>query len=374
MIDSCDLNPSQCLNNGKCLVNVSSNMTYCQCDPCHEGILCESDVFSQNHFDTNYIYFIIYVIGLCFSVLNNGLIFELFIRCRRIRGTNGGIYLLVYSILSHLSIILLVATEAVKHYPNRLDNDQRKVFDCYVTKIGYNTLIYLCIWFSSCIAFERGIIIWFDSKMNGTRWRSCATIVFIFSIAGGSATPLLLYKCDWDNIPNLQIARGFFIWFYLIAGIAVYVLGTLLVLISFARRIRLYGTENASFMKTFLKVLYTHLFFFVPLIAYGICQLPYTIVVNIKNPKHSYFQCGISTGEYIIKVLIEVLTSAPFVVTWLLFVYPSEVYMTEFYLNTWLGQHLAKILTFFKSSIDREENVLLSITSPTNNEHDNREL
>jgi hypothetical protein len=99
---------------------------------------------------------------------------------------------------------------------------------------------------------------------------------------------------------------------------------------SFDRRIRQYGTENGSFIKAFLKVLYTYLFIFVPLIAYGICQLPYTIVVNTNNPKHSYFQCGILTGEYIIKGLIEVLTNAPFVVTWLLFVYPSRVYMTEF--------------------------------------------
>jgi hypothetical protein len=45
--------------------------------------------------------------------------------------------------------------------------------------------------------------------------------------------------------------------------------------------------------------------------------------------------------------------------------------MTEFYLNTWSGQRLAKILTFFKSYNDREENILLSITSSTNNEHDN---
>jgi len=69
-----------------------------------------------------------------------------------------------------------------------------------------------------------------------------------------------------------------------------------------------------------------------------------------------------------------VLTSAPFVVTWLLFVYPSKVYITEFYLNTWSGQRLAEILTFFKSYNDREENVVLSIISSINNEHDNREL
>jgi hypothetical protein len=55
-------------------------------------------------------------------------------------------------------------------------------------------------------------------------------------------------------------------------------------------------------------------------------------------------------------VLADVLPGVPIAITWLLFVYPSRVYMTEFYLNTWSGQCLAKILLLlFKSYNDREE-------------------
>jgi hypothetical protein len=140
-------------------------------------------------------------------------------------------------------------------------------------------------------------------------------------------------------------------------------LATLLVLISFASRIRRYGMENGSYIKTFLKLLYTHLFIFVPPIAYGISEIPYAVIYYTKNQKHSYFQCGISTGEFIIKVLAELLTGVPIVVTWLLFVYPSRVYMTEFYLNTWSGQCLAKILLLFKSYNNRKESNHLSTTN-----------
>ncbi len=59
MVDSCDLNPLKCLNNDKCAVNLSSNMIYCQCDLCQDGIFFENDVF-----------LIIDIIELCFSVLN----------------------------------------------------------------------------------------------------------------------------------------------------------------------------------------------------------------------------------------------------------------------------------------------------------------
>jgi hypothetical protein len=183
-----------------------------------------------------------------------------------------------------------------------------------------------------------------------TRWQSCVTIIVFLAIAVGCATPLLVYKCDWDNIPRLQILRIFFVWFYIIAGIVVYLVASVVVFISFSRHIHYYGMENGSRIKTFLKLLKSHLFIFVPPLAYGICQLPYTIVVNTKNPEYSYYQCGISLGEFIIKVIMESLTDIPYALTWLLFVYPSRVYMNEFYLNTWSGQRLAKILFFFQSS------------------------
>jgi hypothetical protein len=166
-----------------------------QCDPRHEGIFCESDVFREKQFDTTYVFLIIDIIVLCFSVLNNSLSLELFIRCRRIRHTNCGIYLIIYYILSLVSSILLAADQAVQYYPNRLINNgnQYEVFDCYVSKIGYNMLADLCIWFSLCIVFERGLIICFNGKINASRWRSCAMIIIIFAIAGGSAR-LLIYS------------------------------------------------------------------------------------------------------------------------------------------------------------------------------------
>ncbi|CAF0939961.1 unnamed protein product [Adineta steineri] len=175
-------------------------------------------------------------------------------------------------------------------------------------------------------------------------------------------------------MPNLNIVREVFSWFYITGGIAVYVLATLLMLISFARRIRRYGMENSSYIKTFLKLLWTHLFVFVPPAVYGISQIPYGVILHTKDPKESYLDIDKPTEEYIIKVSAEVLTRVPVVITWLLFVYPSKVYMTEFYLNTWSGQCLAKLLLLCKSCKDRNESNHFSTTSLINDERDNREL
>jgi hypothetical protein len=349
MADFCQLEPLKCLNNGQCAVNISLNTTYCQCDACYEGIICENHMSGQTQFDKTYVYMIVFIIGLCFSILNNILSLELFIGCKRIRRTNCGVYLIFYSIFSLISNILLVLDSTVQYYANQwLTSPQYSVFHCYVDKIGYNMFIYLCIWFSSFILSEHSLVIYYDRQVSPSLWRSLVTIIVILIIAGGSITPLLFYKCDWDLIPALGIVHTFFVWFYIVTGIMIYILATLLILISFTRRIRRYGTEDGSFIKTFRKLLYVHLFIFAPPIAYIIGYIPYTIVYNTTSGNNAYFQCGISTVEFTVKVLIEALQGVPFAVTWLLFVFPSKVYMTEFYLNTWSGRRLARIITFCK--------------------------
>ena len=359
MVDLCHSNSLLCLNNGQCVVNISMNTTYCQCDSCYDGVTCQHRVPRQTRFDTTYVYLIVAITGLCFSILNNSLSLELFIGCRRIRRTNCGIYLIVYSILSLISSILFVVDQVVQYYPNQLFNntEQYDIFHCYVSKIDYNTLVYLCIWFSSFVAFERASVIWRGRTAYASRWKPLITIIISFIIAGGSAAPMLAYKCGWDHIPGLQTARYFFVGFYISTGVVTYILATVTVLHSFTRRIQRYGVENRSFCKTFLKLLYTHLFIFAPPIAYAIGYIPYTIVYSTSNPDSLYFQCGISTPEFLVKVLLEALMGLPVIITWLLFVYPSKDYMTEFYLNTWSGKCLAKIVTFVEACCCRKMSV-----------------
>jgi hypothetical protein len=193
----------------------------------------------------------------------------------------------------------------------------------------------------------------------------------VLTIALGSATPMLVYNCDWDNTPKLQTLRAFFLWFYIIAGIATYLVVMILVLISFAIRTHKFDIGNDSRIKKFLYLLKTNLLIFVPPTAYVICILPHTIIDNMQNPADAYYQCGISLAEFVIKVIMDALKDIPYPLTWLIFVYPSRVYMTEYYLNTWSGDCLAKILLFLGSYNNKEKNVVFSITSSTNNEHDN---
>ncbi|CAM4918625.1 unnamed protein product [Rotaria socialis] len=360
MVDVCNTNTLNCLNNGQCAVDTILNTTYCECASCYGGSVCEHTISSQSQIDTIYVYLIVSIIGLFVSLLNNILGLELFIGCSRVRRTNCGIYLIVYSIVSILSSILFAVNQSVKYYLDKIpksDLSHYPAYQCYFAKIGYNTLVYVCIWLSACIAVERGLIVSWNSKTNATRWRSICTIIFLSAVACGSITPMIIYKCDWDNIPSLQTMRLILVWFSTVAGLSTYVLAILLILISFARRIRRYGTENGSFIKTYLKLFYSHLFIFIPPIAYAVGYIPYTIVNNTQDTNQLYFQCGISMVEFIVKVLIESLQGVPPVLTWLLFIYPSKVYMTEYYMNTWSGQRLARIVMFFRENHEKKHNV-----------------
>ena len=343
-MDICHLNSSQCVH-GRCTLNQLANTTYCHCDPCYEGILCDVRSYTQHEFNRGLAYFIVCTLGLCFSLLNNGLCLELFITCKKIRLSNCGVYLIIYSILSIVGSILGFLDGTLKYFPNVLyDYDRYPANRCIIAKVGHTVLVYLCLCFSAWVAVERSLVLWFEVKTNHTRRRSFFISIGTFVVAIGCAIPFLLYKCDLEKVPSLKVLRGFYLWFFFVVAVTLYCVTSLILLINFSRRIRLYGIENSSLIRTFGKYLRTHLFIFVPPITFIALQIPYTVVFSFKKAYQSYYPCGISLAEFIAKFLLAISPKVPVVFTWLLFVYPSKVLMTQFYLHTWSGKWVTKII------------------------------
>lgn len=348
MVNSCYLNPLVCKNNGTCIIDTWSNATYCQCGPCHTGTWCQWDSERKAR---DYVFLIAYIVQFCLSFINNSLVLELLICCSRIRKSNCGIYLMIYSMLSFVSSILLLVSQVGIYYEDMqiLLGDQYDLFRCYTDRVGNTAVVGLCLLLSSCIALERGIIICLKCRMNATRWRSYVVIIVLFAIVIACTTPMLVHQCNWHLSSDLETVRVFLTNFFPTTSITVYVLATVLVFISCVHRIRRYSTEADCYIKTFAKLTYAHLFIFVPPLAYAICYIPFTIVYHIKDVNQPYLPCSISTLEFVLKILAEAVENVPYSLTWLLFVYPSRVYMNEFYLHTWSGQHVAQLLLFFKS-------------------------
>jgi hypothetical protein len=336
---------SQYLNAGQSILNLTSNESYYQCDACYQSVNCVDPISNkqQVQFDTILIYLIIYSIELCLSFLNNLLSLNVFLGNKRVRRTNIGVYLTIYSIISIGGNALLVIDQYVQYfklYPFANNVELSETFHCFLEKSGRQVTLFVCLWLNVLVAFEHGLIICFNFKMNATRWRSVVTLLFVFCVAAATSITMLIYRCEW-NVPHKTLkVRLTSDWFYAAAFLAglVYVLATLLVQSSFASRISQFGTTQQSKTKIFFELLKKHLFVFIPPITCLLCVIPYQIWFSLKGPTQTYFQCGISTVEYSFKVIVHTLPTIPTVITWFIFVHPSKVYMTEFYTETWVGR------------------------------------
>ncbi|UJR18648.1 hypothetical protein I4U23_005556 [Adineta vaga] len=366
---------SECLNGGLLILSNSSNTSYCQCHPCFEGINCSYPIPNKRRipFNKEYVYLIIFLAKLCLSLVNNLLSLEVFLGCKRVRRTNIGVYLILYSIISMIGSVLLAVNQSMQYfkpYSFRKNQELSETFDCFLKKSGDQVAALVCLSLSTLVVFERALITCFNFKMNATRWRSVITLLLTFSITTLTSVAMLIYRCEFVPSHNTPTSRGTYRWFHgagFLAGL-IYVIGTLLVLIHFAQHIYHYGTVQESRKKNFFKVLRKHLFIFVPLIVVFLCVIPYQTWYSIRPFGRGYWYCGISTVEYIIKIIIQALPYIPIDLTWLMFVYPSNVYMTEFYTNTWSGRRIRKILDFGRfcknylmKGVNRRRNKILTV-------------
>ena len=199
---------------------------------------------------------------------------------------------------------MLVVDQSVQYFkPYTFANNQQlsETFHCFLKKSGDQVTLFLCLSLSALVAFERGLIICFNFKMNATRWRSVVTLLFVFSFTAATSITMLIYRYEWNVPHKTPKARITSRWFYTVAFLAglIYVLGTLLVLINFVLHIYHYGTAQESRKKIFFKLLRKHLFILIPPITYLLCIIPYQIWYPLRPSQQTYLHCGISTVEYI---------------------------------------------------------------------------
>lgn len=354
-MDLCQLNPLKCLNNGTCTMNYSSNMTYCLCDECHIGHFCENTLL-QKKYDTAYVYLIIYSFWLCISVLNNSMCLELFIKSKSLRRTNCRLYLIIYSIVSLLASILAIADRAVLYDQSVFNGDQyaRDRFHCIVGVVGHNSAFGLCIWFIASIQLEHALFLLRDGLTGSYTRRPIVFSLVSVAVVIGCSTPFVFYNCDWANVPHLKMARLFLVAFYICVPGVICILSLWITYLSIVQRIRRYGLGAYPYIGTLLRLCRKHFFIFLPAIVYIVCYVPFNTVTYFKKPGNPYLACGISLSEYIVKVLLVALTGVPLNITWFIFVYPSKVYLTEFYMNTWCGQWTAYIVLLFRRCCSRK--------------------
>ncbi|CAF0849983.1 unnamed protein product [Adineta steineri] len=330
-----------CANSGQLIWNEILNQSYCQCHPCYQGFNCSELIprKQQIQFNVDRDNFIISLFLTFLSLLNNLLALKICLNSKRIRRTNIGVYLIIYSLIALIGGILLFIDYSIQYVkPTYLhDNiELDETLHCFLEKLGEHVAMFICLWLSALIALERALIICSTVSMNTSRWRSIKIIFISLCFIIPNCLLMLIYRCEWTSPHGTIKSRLTSALIYTVDFLTgvIYVVSTIIILKNFASRIFNFTVVKQPRWKIYRTLLKTHFFIFLPPVIYLLCVLPYQIWYPINRSKQAFLHCGISFIEYIFKILAKQLPTVSTAITWLIFIYPSDVYMNEFYTKT----------------------------------------
>ncbi|CAF1530685.1 unnamed protein product, partial [Rotaria sordida] len=181
---ACSINV--CQNNGKCFLldNGTTISPYCLCNRCFVGSRCEIEQYSKNLWiygtsKENRKYYnpynetlILSLLGIV-SFINNLLSLQTFLFSKKIRITNLGIYLILFSLTGLIvSIIQIVFAFMNLTFNFKELPELNHLIQCAFIRIFQNSLSFCLYWFCLYIAIERVLIEYSFVSLYDSRRRS----------------------------------------------------------------------------------------------------------------------------------------------------------------------------------------------------------
>jgi hypothetical protein len=316
-------------------------------------VFSQIDIYIQKAFDTNpqvqLVYLTILNLFIFIGLMNGILALQTFIFSRKIRITNSGVYLIVFSVCSlFYSVILEINILTLLHY--RKFQQKNLLIYCTVCAALRRIVSLMCMWLSACIALERALIECFDYGLFERRRRSIITsciLLFLvtacqlLSIFGrepsvsSSSTNFTSYTdvCEIQFTPKALVANV--IIDYLSSGIPflVYIIANVLVLRSLTQH-RLLLTDHSDYFKIWKK----HRDFFIPPSIFFVTAIP-LFIFNQQNKDCLLSPTSTSKSLHIF-IALRLLTNFNAMIPFLLYINPSNVYLLEFWNTSPIGNCL----------------------------------
>jgi hypothetical protein len=206
---------------------------------------------------------------------------------------------------------------------------QRTVF-FNISAISLNLLNFSAMGFSSMIACERLFIECFDCALYATRRRACrlSLILFIFVLLTQIPTVLLLFgKFSGPTVlPTLVKIVKIIEFSTVLITCLLHIFSSVFVLrnISIHKIYINFGEEEYWFI--WRQQMKKHIDFFIPPLCYIMCILPWYLF------KHVIYSCDRVNPTTTLRLyfILIAFASIPFTMTFLIYIYPSNVYMNEF--------------------------------------------
>ncbi|CAF2668431.1 unnamed protein product [Rotaria sp. Silwood2] len=357
-----------CQNNGKCylLVNRSTTTHYCLCNRCFTGNQCEIERYSKNlwiygiseenkkDYNPYNETIVLGILGIV-SFISNLLSLQTFLFSEKIRITNLGIYLILYSLTS----LIISIIQSVFAFMNLVFNFKKVsklnyLIQCAFIRILLNSLSFCFYWLWLYIAVERVLIEYSFVSLYDSRRRSFISSILLFTLLPlSNLLPIIFGRKDtsynsYDFCLLNFTSTGY--TFYLIFEYINYIASPLSFIIAcvfiFKHLInhRLNLVNDESFRSSLILVASKHYDFFLPPIVYSLMTSPYFIFDKLMNCLRAD-----SIGVSRTKTVTQLLTYSTLTLTFFIYVYLSKLYLLEF----WKTSPFGRLLIYLKKHLTK---------------------
>ena len=300
-------------------INTFKNLTQCT------NILQQSRYHSLILYlpNTEYLLILLFQWIIGFSIVNNLLTIQTCL-AKSIRITNLGVYHLLLSLSNiirciFLEIAVICDIETLGRTPLY-----------YISSILLNLLNFSAMWYSSMIACERLLIECLDYPLYATRQRAflLSFLLFLFVLLTQIPTFLLYFgRFSSSTMISLltKIVKSVEFANVLLTCL-IHIVSSLFVLRNISVHKVYINFGEKTYWLVWRQQMKKHLDFFIPPLCYIFCILPWYLF------KHVIYICervDPTTASRLYFILIT-LANIPFTMTFIIYVYPSKVYMNEF--------------------------------------------
>jgi hypothetical protein len=356
---SCSLN--LCQHNGQCLLDNSSIANFtCLCTKCFTGSICEMEKYSGNlwymgisddkRFKNHQL--IETIVGFLLAIvsfLSSFLAVQTFLCSKKIRITNLGVYLILFS----FSCLIVSIIRGVFAFVAFLISTARlgstyKLFQCAVMRLFASSLICCFFWLLLFIAIERILIEYSFFNLYDSRRRSLISSLCLYTIVPVTNILVNIYGrqsshsfadfCQLNYTSTGYIFYSIIRWInYLVAPIALFI--SFLLVLHHLLRHRLHYTADSSSIGSSIKlVILNHQDFIVQPLVFTLCVMPYFITGHLMT-------CSKADTHAIGKLttIFSLLSDSALAMTFFMTVSSSKFYMQEFWNKSYVGRFLLYI-------------------------------
>lgn len=336
----------QCLKGGQC----SSNKTCICTSACFVGHFCQIDYNAlrlplvgavvQDTPSSQGVYITIFLLFGLIGLINNILALTTFMR-DRIRTSAYGIYLILFSILS-IGLMITLLTYIIR-IAGCID-DSYQITACHA--IPFMSLIMAdgAILCTVAIAVERVFIECFNSNFLGSRTRSLAvSLLIILYVSASNIDEIFIRRItqdilgrdvctyNFDDYPTWRKFDIVFSYTHFVIPCIAHIICSICALTTIARRKIFVGISNNKFFREWIRQLYLHRDFFIPPVCLIVCLLPHGLLGHLLSICIPY------TNIFMLRLHISfvLLLFVPEMLSFILYVYPNEIYWKEFKQTFW---------------------------------------